>query len=370
MIVETIQLINFKNYSALELSLNAPVTCIVGDNGMGKTNLLDAVFYSCLSKSYFNAVEKQNIKTGEDFFTIKMSIKEAEKSHQIFCNYLNGEKKVIKKNNKAYKRVADHIGQFPCVMITPGDLYLINEYSEERRKFVDSIISQYDANYLNNLLQYHKTLSQRNALLKSTENGRPLDMDLIQVFDQQLNQYGQQIHQSRLEFITAFVPLVQSIYKDISSNREQVTCFYKSQLVDHNLLDLLAKDLDKDKIMGRTHAGIHKDDYQFLINDMPVKKYGSQGQQKSFVFALKLAQARLITLKTGKFPILLLDDIFDRLDLSRMKNLLGILFEHTFGHIFLSDTEEARVSQILKDFEINFEVLTIDNGNLASNEKA
>jgi DNA replication and repair protein RecF len=253
-------------------------------------------------------------------------------------------------------------------MITPGDLYLINEYSDERRKFVDSIIAQYDPKYLEILIQYNRVLSQRNALLKSAQKTTFLDMDLIQVLDQQLESFGKGIYKGRKEFIERFLPILSEVYKEISGGKEEITCLYTCQLEEHDLRMLLAKDLDKDKIMGRTHSGIHKDDFVFLMNELPVKKYGSQGQQKSFVFALKLAQTRIIFEQSGQFPIILLDDVFDRLDQERMKNLMSYLFEQSFGHLFLSDTESERVVNILKDYQMDYELISIDNGNLAVDE--
>lgn len=357
--VESIQLINFKNYEDIKLDLNNRVTCVVGDNGMGKTNLLDAVYYTCLSKSYFNSTEQHNIRTGQSFFSIKMHVLQSGKRHELFCNYVAGEKKVIKNNKKPYTKIADHIGQFPCVMITPGDLYLINEYAQERRKFIDSIIVQYDAQYLNCLLKYHKILNQRNALLRSAQQNGFLDIDLIQIFDMQLAELGTAIFEQRKIFIQEYVPLVESIYSYIAQDREHINCQYKSSLDQVPLIDALAKELEKDKITGRTGSGVHKDDFLFLINDMPVKKYGSQGQQKSFVFALKLAKAKLIARKSKKHPILLLDDIFDRLDLNRMKNLMALIFEQTFGHIILSDTEAERITTILGQYNIDFDLIRI-----------
>lgn len=349
-----------------ELECSSMFTCVVGQNGMGKTNLLDAVYYTGLTKSYFHSNDRQAIRKGEQFFTIITECNQDGEDFKVFCNYVSGQKKVVKLNDKPYQKMADHIGKIPTVMITPGDLYLISEYSEERRKFIDSILCQFDVQYLEKLMSYQKVLHQRNALLK---NQFGFDINLLQVYDSQLVRLGEVIYEKRMHFISDFAPRVKRFYKAISKGKEEVKIEYHSQLKEEKLTDLLAQFLEKDRITQRSNYGIHKDDYLFTMNRNSFKKYGSQGQQKSFVFALKLAQAEIMQERSGKLPILLLDDIFDRLDNSRIESLLNLLKTMSIGHVFLSDTDPQRVRKVISENKVNAQIIEIESGKLAHNEK-
>ena len=278
---------NFKNYSEAEIKFSPKINCFVGPNGAGKTNVLDAIYYLSFCKSYFNPIDSQNIKHEENFFAIHGIYEQKNGSKEkVQCLLKPTKKKHFKLNDKEYDRLADHIGMIPLVMISPYDRDLINNHSDVRRKYLDGVISQFSAPYLNHLLQYNKTLSQRNALLKSFAEKRFFDADLLQMWDQQLIEYAQPIYEERAHFIGQFLPIFQKYFSIISQGNEEVSIAYLSQLAHFELTQLLQENVQKDRALRRTSAGIHKDDLEFLIGDYPIKKFGSQGQQKSFVIAI------------------------------------------------------------------------------------
>lgn len=360
-----LSIINFKNYSELELKLNKKVNCFVGNNGVGKTNILDAIYYLSNCKSYFNTIDKQNINHGKDFFLIKGEFLINEVQEVISCAVQKGKKKKIKKGKKEYEKFSNHIGFIPSVIITPYDINLIYEGSEERRKFIDSIIAQYNKEYLTQLINYQKVLSQRNALLKRFAETNTFDNDSLEVWDIQLIDVGQKIFDVRKQFIKEFNEFFNELYKQISDNKEDVSLSYNSKLLEESFEKLLTQHINKDKAIQYTSVGIHKDDYVFSIGGFPIKKFGSQGQQKTFLIALKLAQYKYLEQKMDKKPILMLDDIYDKLDSKRSLALMNMIKNNDFGQVFITDTNQERISNYFNENN-KISVFNIENGELIS----
>src|SRR5579872_636295 len=290
MYLQHLSVINFKNYAEAELDFSEGVNAFTGDNGAGKTNLLDAIHYLSLCKSYFNPIDSQQIKQGTDLFIINGVISKNERQETISCGVKRNQKKQFKRNKKDYQRLADHIGLFPLVMVSPYDISIIIEGSDERRKFIDNVISQTDNLYLDELITYNKVLINRNALLKQIADTGRYDPDLLQVFDEQLISSGSRIFEKRKAFMESFTEIFNKHYQFLSGDAEQVDLVYESQLLQDDFASLLKKSTEKDRVLERTTSGIHRDEMQFAIHGMPMKKFGSQGQQKSFLIALKLAQ--------------------------------------------------------------------------------
>ena len=362
--LQKLSLLNFKNYTEAELNLSATVNAFTGDNGAGKTNLLDAIHYLSLCKSYFNPIDSQQIKQGMDFFMVQGTFEKNGSDEVVSCSLKKNQKKQFRRNKKEYQRLADHIGLFPLVMISPYDISIIIEGSEERRRFIDNVISQTDSQYLDELIAYNKNLLNRNALLKKiAETGR-YDPQLLEIFDEQLITTGQRIFEKRRSFMDEFVPLFNKHYHYISEEAEQVELVYDSQLIQEDFSLLLKRSLERDRVLERTTAGIHKDDLIFSIHGMPMKKFGSQGQQKSFLIALKLAQYSFLQLKKGYKPLLLLDDIFDKLDDKRIHKLMQMVSEDDFGQIFITDTSRGRVERIFAGIGVKLSIFEIDKGVL------
>lgn len=364
MVLSQLSIINFKNYEEANLSLSETINCFFGDNGSGKTNILDAVYYLSFCKSYFNAIDSQNINHEAPFFVVEGYYQLSDETNKVYCGVKRGQKKVFKYNKHEYSKLADHIGKLPLVIITPADTSLIIDGSDIRRKFVDGIICQYDHQYLNHLINYNKALQQRNLLLKSFFKNRHFDLASLEVWNNQLIQFGNAIHTARAKFITDFTPYFQEYYNLLSNKKELVTLIYDSRLNDHTFEDLLANSLEKDKATSYTNVGIHKDDLIFNIGEHPIKKFGSQGQQKTYLLALKLAQAELIQQKQNKKVTLLLDDIYDKLDNKRMEQLLGIVGSEKFGQIFITDTSKERIPAILNKEKINFKAFNVEEGKI------
>jgi DNA replication and repair protein RecF len=348
MYLQKISVVNFKNIDSQSFDFQEKINCFVGDNGVGKTNVLDAIYYLSFTKSYFNAVAIQNIKHGEGFFMIEGDYLLNDRNEKIVCSLKKGQKKVLKRNDKVYSKFSEHIGQFPLVIISPADRDLVTEGSETRRKFIDGVISQQNKTYLQDLISYSKVLSQRNALLKYFAANRTFDALNLSVYNEQLSEYGTRIYNVRKDFLKQFIPIFNEKYQIISGDKEQVNLNYKSQLHDFEMTDLLKKSLEKDKILQYTTSGIHKDDLSFEIGEYPIKKFGSQGQQKSYLIALKLAQFEFIKQQSNVLPILLLDDIFDKLDENRVSQIIDLVNNDEFGQIFITDTHADRTENILK----------------------
>jgi DNA replication and repair protein RecF len=348
MYLQKISLINFKNIESQTFDFQQKINCFVGNNGIGKTNVLDAIYYLSFTKSYFNSVAVQNIRHGEGFFMIEGDYLLNDRNEKIICSLKKGQKKVLKRNGKSYEKFSEHIGQLPLVIISPADRDLVTEGSDTRRKFIDGVISQQNKQYLKDLLAYNKVLTQRNALLKYFAANRTFDALNLSVYDDQLSDYGGRIYNVRKRFLEEFIPIFNEKYKVISGDKEQVNLLYKSQLHDVSMIDLLKNSLTKDKIIQYTTAGIHKDDLSFEIGEYSIKKFGSQGQQKSYLIALKLAQFEFIKQQSKVIPILLLDDIFDKLDENRVSQIIDLVNNDEFGQIFITDTHHNRTENILK----------------------
>ena len=348
MIITKLSLLNFKNHSERNFEFSTQINCFVGNNGVGKTNILDALHYLSMAKSFLGNKDLNNIKIDQDFFTIEGIIDDGEKENIIKIQQPKEAKKIIKKNDKSYERIADHIGFLPSVIISPYDSNLISDSGESRRKFLDAMISQTDSDYLFNLIQYQKTVQQRNALLKDFSKNRYFDADNLEIYNEPLIKFGSKIFEKRREFTDSIVPLIQNYYEIISKGKEKITVIYESDLSDHNFGTLLDQNLEKDRMLTYTSKGIHKDDLLFEMNGISMKRTASQGQQKSFLIALKLSQMNRIKELTGKTPILLLDDIFDKLDDSRVSQLIELVNQEHFGQIFITDTSRERTENVVK----------------------
>lgn len=359
MYLETIQLINYKNFASKFLEFDAKINCLVGNNGVGKTNILDAIYHLSQTKSYFNPISIQNIKHGEDFFLIEGVFLSKEKQENIVCSYKRGAKKIIKRNGKIFERFSEHIGNIPIVIISPADRDLIIEGSETRRKFMDHVISQSDKAYLQDLINYTKVLTQRNSLLKYFAKNRTFDSDSLAVYNSQLSFYSKPIFKKRLEFINKLKPIFNKHYSDISNQEEKTNIQYKSHLHEDSLDNLLAQNTERDRVLQYTSKGIHRDDISFFIDSYPIKKFGSQGQQKSFLIALKLAQFDLIKKLLKRTPILLLDDIFDKLDDNRVIKLIEMVHKEYFSQIFISDTHFERTKKVVENMNQSFKIFKL-----------
>ena len=348
MTVEQLSLIHFKNHPEKQFDLSPQINCFVGNNGVGKTNILDAFHYLSMGKSFLGNSDVNNILNGEDFFSIEAKIRNQEKEDIIRIMQPKDSKKVIRKNEKAYDRIADHVGYLPSVIISPYDSNLISDSGESRRKFLDSMISQTDTQYLFALIQYQKTLQQRNALLKYFAKNRTFDTDSLEIYTPLLIDYASQIYESRKRFVEKLNPVVQHFYEIISGGKERVNVLYESHLTHETMENLLIQNLQRDRQLTYTSKGIHKDDLLFEMDGMLLKKTGSQGQQKSFLISLKLAQINRIKELTEKTPILLLDDIFDKLDDHRVSQLIELVNKEKFGQMFISDTHRQRTESVVK----------------------
>jgi len=360
--LKSIHLINFKNYEEAEIALSSNVNCFVGMNGSGKTNILDAVHYLSLCKSYMNVLDRQNIRFDQQFFAIQGIWDKEEQEIAIHCAVKAGAKKVFKRNKKEYEKLADHIGQFPAVMISPYDRDLISEGSELRRKWMDGIISQFDRHYLDDIQKYGKILDQRNALLKNMYEQRLFDRESIEVWNDQMSRIGTAIHQKRKQFLEEFIPVFQERYNYIGLEEEEVHLEYRSQLNEMSFDDLLKAFEKKDAITHYSNGGTHKDDLLFTIKGHPIKKFGSQGQQKSFIIALRLAQYDWLKKQLNVNPVLLLDDIFDKLDQIRVKKLLNLVSNNYFGQVLVTDTDEERLRAIFQTGDFESKMFSVDQG--------
>lgn len=359
MLLKNLSLINYKNFESKDFDFDTKINCFVGPNGIGKTNVLDAIYHLSLGKSYFNPVATQNIRHETDFFVIDGTFQIKEREEKIVCSLKRGAKKIIKKNAKAYERLSDHIGLLPLVIISPADSDLIVEGSDTRRKFMDGVISQSDKSYLQDLIKYNKVLSQRNSLLKYFAVNQTFDPTTLSVYNEQLVAYGTPIYKKRTAFLDAFIPIFKEQYAIISGDNEDVSLSYESKLLDKDLLSLLEKNIDRDKALQYTSVGIHKDDLSFKITDYPMKKFGSQGQQKSFLIALKFAQFHFMKQLANTTPILLLDDIFDKLDENRVGHIIALVDNENFGQIFISDTHPERTENVVKNIHQSYKIFKL-----------
>ncbi|MGC6428758.1 MAG: DNA replication/repair protein RecF [Flavobacteriales bacterium] len=362
MILQSISLLNFKNHIDSRVDFIEGINCFVGDNGAGKTNMLDAIHYLSLTKSYFTKQDALNIYNNEPFMAIEGRFLKDETTDVIHIGVKSGLKKTIKRNKKTYDRLSDHIGLFPIVMISPTDVELLNSGSDYRRKFMDSIIAQFDKNYLLKLIKYNKLIGQRNALLKQMSKSNSFDQSTLSVYDYQIEPLVKSIHQKRLDFLKEFIPIFKKYYHLISNSDENVNIEYQSQLTDSDYLDLINNNTDKERFSNSSYYGVHKDDLIFNLSGYLIKKRGSQGQQKTFLLSLKLAQYDFMK-STLKFePMLLLDDIFDKLDDNRVEHLMKLVGDKHFGQIFVTDTHPMRSSQIFEKIGVNYKLFNVKKG--------
>ena len=339
---------NYRNYTQAQVTLSKQINCFVGKNGSGKTNLLDAIYYLSFTKSYFTPIDQQNIKFEEAWFSIEGNYDHNGLEEKVRMTFQKGEKKSVKVNNNEAKKFADHIGNYPLVMITPNDIMLIYEGSEDRRRFLDGMISQMDKAYLSDLLAYNRTLEQRNKQLKLFAEQSIWDITLLETYNAQLIKFGTSLYEKRKLFLDSFIPVFREYYQLISSSKELVNLNYESDLNINPYENLLYLFQQQDMAAQRTTKGIHKDELEFIIDGMPLKKYGSQGQQKSFLISLKLAQYAYLKEKTGTKPLLLLDDIFEKLDGERLQKLLNMMANDDFGQLFITDTHIERLKEVFQ----------------------
>lgn len=383
--LERLSIINYRNIESAELELSPGISCMVGPNGAGKTNILDTIYYLSFCKSLTGLPDSLNIRHNEPFFVIQGTynlsaapqtdgnatanedtVPTPQARDEIYCGVKRGQKKQFKRNKKEYQRLTDHIGLLPLVLMSPADEDLINESAEARRRYADSVISQSDHPYMEALMAYNRLITQRNTLLKHMADQPNADLTLLEVFDQQLAHYGTRISQRRRAFVEWLRPVVTELYGLISgmetSGTEGVTMTYVTGLDRYDLYDGLRDSRQRDLALGYTSRGIHKDDIDFSMGGYPLKKVGSQGQRKSFVIALKLAQYRYLTETLGTRPILLLDDVFDKLDAARGDNLIGLVASGNFDQIVITDTDMARLQRVLDKADKAFSIFTVQNG--------
>ena len=360
MILKRISILNYKNLEQVELSFSPKLNCFFGQNGMGKTNLLDAVYFLSFCKSAGNPIDSQNICHDADFFVIQGFYEAADGTpEEIYCGMKRRQKKQFKRNKKEYTRLSDHIGFLPLVMVSPADSELIAGGSDERRRFMDVVISQYDKEYLDALIRYNKALVQRNTLLKSEQ---PVEEELFLVWEEMMAQAGEVVFKKREAFIKEFIPIFQSFYSFISQDKEQVGLSYDSHAREASLLEVLKQSRERDKIMGFSLRGIHKDELNMLLGEFPIKKEGSQGQNKTYLVALKLAQFDFLK-RTGRtVPLLLLDDIFDKLDASRVEQIVKLVAGDNFGQIFITDTNREHLDRILHKVGSDYKMFLVEKG--------
>jgi|TARA_B110000259_G_scaffold157956_1_gene180121 DNA replication and repair protein RecF len=360
-VLKELSVVNFKNFKGIEVSLNPKINCFVGNNGQGKTTLLDAIYYLSFCKSFLNSIDTQNVNMEESFFVLQGEYEREEKIERVYCGLKKGQKKVFKRNKKEYEKLADHIGMFPLVIISPSDSNLITLGSDLRRKFLDGIISQFDHPYLETLLIYNKAITQRNALLKYFSRQRTFNQDQLDVWDDQVVKYGNVLYEKRKQLIEQLTPVFQRYYQQISGGKEQVELVYQSQLENGDFAGQLKQAYKEDSRRLFSTVGIHKDDLVFKLSGGQIKKFGSQGQQKSYLIALKLAQLEFLKSTVGINPILLLDDVFDKLDEERVSHILEMVNGNQFGQIFISDTHPKRIEEILSQLELESSVFEVNN---------
>lgn len=362
MYLKKLVLINFKNIAQAEIALSERLNCFVGDNGAGKTNVLDAVYYLSMSKSALTMTDGQSVRHGEDFFVVEGTYAgDSGSNDTVNCSFLRRSGKVLKLNGKEYDRMADHVGRFPVVMVSPQDSVLITDAAEERRRYLNAFLSQLDRDYLASLMRYNAVLAERNRFLKSSS-----DEQMLQIYDMQLADHAARIYERRRDIIERMRPLVAEFYRQLSGDREQVEIEYRSELASASMGELLLASRERDIVNGFTTSGVHRDDMSLRIGGYPLRKYGSQGQQKSFLMSLKLAQYRILAEVCGERPLLLLDDLFDKLDTSRVENLLTLVAGDDFGQIFITDCNRSRLETILSRAGEKYALFMVEGGDIRS----
>lgn len=364
MILERLTVVNYKNIAEADLELSPKMNCLVGRNGMGKTNLLDTVYYLSFCRSATNPIDSQVIRHGEDYCVVQGRYREPrirEKELEVFCGLKRGVRKQVKMNGKAYQRYSEHVGTIPLVMISPSDAELISGGSDERRRFMDVAISQFDKEYLTQLIRYEKALTQRNVLLKAETEPDP---EVMALFEEAMAEAGALIYERRKAFTEAFTPLFQDIYGQISQNHETVTLTYTSHGDRGDLLPLIRSGREKERILGYSIHGTHKDDLLMQLGGYPMKREGSQGQNKTFLTSLKLAQFEFLRRTSNTTPLLLLDDIFDRLDASRVEQIVHLVASDRFGQIFITDVNRGNMDRILASAGGDYKLFSVEKGEI------
>jgi DNA replication and repair protein RecF len=357
--LEKLHLTHFKNYDEAIFTFGKRVNCLVGENGSGKTNLLDAIYFLTLTKSAFHNQDALSVQHEADYFMLDGIFREQDKRVQITCSLQRGQRKVMMSDKKPYDRLSDHIGRFPVVLVAPDDTDLVRESSEVRRRFFDGVLSQLVPHYLDDFLQYNKLLTQRNGLLKLFAERHYLDEDLLETYNDPLINLSMRIHAQRAAFMDRFLPYFRKYYAFLSSQKERVEVIYESEVATDDFPAEFRKHRSRDLHAQRTVKGVHKDDYVFEIDGVVLKKFGSQGQQKSFVIALKLAQYELLTLEKQTKPLLLLDDIFDKLDDKRIQKLIELIDDGSLGQVFITDARPERSRRILEHVQAEVRFLEI-----------
>ena len=362
MILKRLTILNYRNIATAELDFSPKVNCFVGQNGEGKTNVLDAIYFLSLTKSTINAVDSANVRHGEEMMMVQGIYDLNGTEEEISIGMKLHQKKHVKRNKKEYKRLAEHIGLLPLIIASPNDSTIISGGSDERRRLMDMVISQYDSEYMNALMTYNKALQQRNAMLKAEEE--PND-DIISIYEEMMAENGERIYAKRQAFIEEFVPVFQQFYTAISGNNEQVSLRYTSHCQRGPLLDIIQRDRPKDRIMGYSLHGIHKDELEMTLDGYPIKREGSQGQNKTYMISLKLAQFDFLK-RTGSqtTPLLLLDDIFDKLDARRVEQIVNLVSGDAFGQIFITDTNRENLDKILERSQGNYKIFHVESGNI------
>lgn len=357
--ITELSILNFKNISEAELSFSPALNCFVGKNGEGKTNLLDAIHYIAFCKSHTNTIDSQNILHDSDFFMLRAVCRDEENLSEVFCGMKRRQKKVFKLNNKEYDRLSEHIGRIPLVLISPSDDELIREGSDERRRFMDMVISQYDHAYMDAIVGYNRALLQRNAILREESIQ---DDSLFEVYEGKMGLEASTIYKKRKEFICEFTPVFEQYYHNISRGKESIRLDYSSHISEGNLDEQLKRIRQRDKLLGFTSRGIHKDELLMELDGYPIKRVGSQGQNKSFLIAMKLGQFGFLKRYTGQTPILLIDDLFDKLDSFRVENIIRLVSGEEFGQIFITDTNKEHLNHLLQRSGGVFRFFNIENG--------
>ncbi|MDR2414760.1 MAG: DNA replication/repair protein RecF [Odoribacteraceae bacterium] len=359
MIIKSVTIVNYKNIEEAVIECSPGFNCFIGNNGVGKTNILDALYHLSMCRSYFNLPDAQNIRHGEPFFLLQGRYERDDEAIDIHCGLKRGERKVFKRNKKSYERLSDHIGLLPLVMISPADALLIDGGSEERRRFVDGVISQCDKEYLLRLIRYNRALAQRNSLLKACA-GRGVDEEMMAAWDEQLAENGNVILQKREAFTRELETEFRLFHDQLVEGREQVALRYVATAPPGGLLAALRESLARDRLLTYTTVGIHRDDIALTLEGYPVKKLGSQGQKKSFLAALKFAQFTYLTRITGMKPLLLLDDVFDKLDAGRVSQIVQVVSGNRFGQVFITDTNREHIDEILRLHAVEFKIFRVD----------
>lgn len=360
--LERLSLLNFKNITECELLPSEGINCIVGSNGAGKTNVVDAIHYLSMSKSSLPMTDGQSVLHGAEFFMLSGDYTtDGEMGVTVTCGFKKGAGKSLKFCGKEYERLADHIGVVPVVMVSPSDGALVVEAAEERRRWLNAFVSQLDHAYLDATMRYNRILAERNTLLKQ---GEMMPQELLDILDERLAEQGERVAATRREVLERLAPIVERLYGQIAGQRESVSLTYRSELNDNSFLDVLRATRSKDMVMGFSTVGIHRDDVVMKIGGYPLRKYGSQGQQKSFLLALKLAQYTLLAERLGERPILLLDDLFDKLDEERLGRLVELTSGEEFGQVFITDCNRERIISVLKGSGREFRLFSVDVGEV------